>query len=141
MSQLFDHLKLKALCPLPATGRFRHRFVSSCLHFAPLFTLSGIFILKCSASRAISSGRSVAIAKECIFSSDELRIALLTLILLQGADKLGLGRLSPPFLVSAYRMRFVAHSEFQPSFGKSSYSLVHFQQFALRGFDLGQIEL
>jgi hypothetical protein len=26
--------------------------------------------LKCSASRAISSGRSVAIAKECIFSSD-----------------------------------------------------------------------
>jgi hypothetical protein len=59
---------------------------------------------------AISSGRSVAIAKECIFSSDELRIALLTLILLQGADKLGLGRLSPPFLVSAYRMRSVAHS-------------------------------
>jgi hypothetical protein len=52
---------------------------------SPLFTLSGIFILKCSASRAISSGRSVAIAKECIFSSDELRIALLTLILLQGA--------------------------------------------------------
>jgi hypothetical protein len=36
-------------------------------------TLSGIFILKCSASRAISSGRSVAIAKECIFSSDELK--------------------------------------------------------------------
>jgi hypothetical protein len=42
----------------------------------------------CSRIRAISSGRSVAIAKECIFSSDELRIALLTLILLQGADKL-----------------------------------------------------
>ena len=110
MSQLFDHLKQKALYPLPATGRFCHRFVSGCLHFAPLFTLSGIFILKYSASRAISSGRSVAIAKECIFSSDELRIALLILILQQGIDKLSLTRLSPPFLVSAFRMWSVAHS-------------------------------
>jgi hypothetical protein len=75
------HLKQKALYPLPATGLSR---AASILRPS---TLSGIFILKCSASRAISSGRSVAIAKERKFSSDELGIALLTLILLQGIDK------------------------------------------------------
>ena len=80
LSILSHHLKLNVLWPLPATGSFRHRFVSSSFHFAHVFRVFSYEEI--TASFLISSGSSVANAKGCIFSSVELSIALLAFILL-----------------------------------------------------------
>jgi hypothetical protein len=122
---VFDHLKLKALCPLPATGRFRHRFVSSCLHFAPLYTFRDLYF------------------EVFGFSSDFFW-------------KNVINDFHPKWEVDGQELPLIAPADGtkylgvkvnnwtgvpKKTLGKSSYSLVHFQQFALRGFDLGQIEL
>jgi len=57
--------------------------------------------MKRSASFLVSYGNPVANAKGCIFSSDELSIALLTLILLHGTDRLSIGMLNPSRSVPA----------------------------------------